>query len=48
MSLLHGLLLGMALLILVYLGVKNAGGVAQIFNSGGPQVNNTIKTLQGR
>lgn len=48
MSLLHGLLVGMGALILVYLGVKNAGGVAQIFNAGGPQINNTVKTLQGR
>lgn len=48
MTLLHALLVGMGLLILVYLGVKNAGGVAQIFNAGGPQVINGIKTLQGR
>lgn len=48
MNLLHGVLVGMGLLILVYLGLKNANGVSQIFNSGGPQVVSGIKSLQGR
>lgn len=48
MKLIHGIALGMGLLILTYLGVKNAGGVATIFNSGGPQIINGVKALQGR
>jgi hypothetical protein len=48
MSLLHGLLMGMALLILVYLGVRNSAGVAAIFNAGGAQVNNGLRALQAR
>lgn len=48
MSLLHGIAFGMGMLILVYLGVKNANGVASIFNAGGSQTSNVIKALQGR
>ena len=48
MSLLHGVLFGMGLLILTYLGVKNAPGVVAIFNSGGTQIGNNVKALQGR
>lgn len=48
MSLLHALLLGFFILIALYLGTKNAGGVAQIFNAGGPQVVKITEALQGR
>lgn len=48
MTLIHGFLFGAGMLILTYLAVKNADGVAKIFNAGGPQVGNTIKALQGR
>jgi hypothetical protein len=48
MKLLHGVFLGMALLILVYLGVKNAPGVVAIFNSTGSNTVNITKSLQGR
>lgn len=48
MELLHALAFGIFVLILMYLGLSNSGGVAAIFNSGGPQLNTTIKTLQGR
>lgn len=39
---------GIFILIMIYLGVKNAGGVTAIFNSGGSVINTGIKTLQGR
>ena len=48
MNLLHAVLLGMGLLILVYLGVKNAQGVVQIFNAGSTGTVNITKSLQGR
>lgn len=48
MNLVHSLMFGMGMLILLYLAVKNADGVAKIFNAGGPQVINTVKSLQGR
>lgn len=48
MTLLHGVLVGMGLLILVYLGLKNAPGVVSIFNSTGTNTVNITKTLQGR
>jgi hypothetical protein len=48
MELVHALLFGSALLIALYLGVKNAGGVAQIFNSGSAAYVSGVKTLQGR
>jgi hypothetical protein len=48
MTLIHSIAFGMFLLILTYLGVKNAGGVTSIFNAGGTQINNISKTLQGR
>jgi hypothetical protein len=48
MKLIHGIFFGMAVLIGMYLGVKNADGIAKIFSAGGPQVNNTIRSLQGR
>ncbi len=48
MTLIHSLAFGIFILILTYLGVKNAGGVTSIFNSGGTQLNTGIKTLQGR
>lgn len=48
MNLLQVVLTGMGLLILVYLGVKNAPGVVSIFNATGTQASNVTKTLQGR
>lgn len=48
MSLVHGLLFGMGMLILVYLGVKNADGVTAVFNATGSNTNNIVRTLQGR
>ena len=48
MDLVHSLFFGIFLLILIYLGVKNANGVASIFSSAGTQSNTLIKTLQGR
>ncbi len=48
MSVIHGIFFGIGMLILTYLVVKNADGVASIFSSGGPQLGNTIKALQGR
>lgn len=48
MNLLQTVLTGMGVLILVYLGVKNAPGVATVFNSGGTQAGHIIKDLQGR
>ena len=48
MTLLHGVLFGIGMLILVYLGVKNAGAVASIFNATGTNSNTLITTLQGR
>lgn len=48
MSLLHGVLFGIGMLILFYLGVKNAGGVAQIFKATGDNSVPIIKVLQGR
>ena len=34
--------------IFLYLGLKNANGVAASFNSGGPQLVHETATLQGR
>lgn len=48
MKTIHALILGMLILIGLYLGLKNATGVAQIFNAGGPAVTNGVKALQGR
>jgi hypothetical protein len=48
MQLMHAIGLGFFLLILVYLGVTNAAGVASIFNAGGTQGVNLTKALQGR
>jgi hypothetical protein len=48
MKFMHFLVLMFFVSILLYLGLKNSGGVAQIFTSGGPQVVNLTKTLQGR
>lgn len=48
MNLLHSVLFGIGMLILLYLAVKNADGVAKIFNATGTQGGNVIKSLQGR
>jgi hypothetical protein len=48
MKLLHGIFLGMGLLILVYLGVRNKDGVVAIFNSTGQNTIGITKALQGR
>lgn len=48
MSLVHSVLFGIGMLILIYLGVKNADGVAKIFTAGGTQGTGVIKSLQGR
>jgi hypothetical protein len=48
MTLLHALGVGFFILILVYLGVKNANGVVAIFNAGGQNTNQIVKSLQGR
>lgn len=48
MKLVHGVLFGIGLLILMYLAVTNADGVAKIFNAGTPALTGSIKTLQGR
>lgn len=48
MQLMHALFFGIFVLILVYLGVKNANGVVSIFNATGSNGNTVIKTLQGR
>lgn len=48
MKLLHSLFLGMGVLIGIYLGVKNAPGVASIFNAGSGGGVNLVKSLQGR
>lgn len=48
MTVIHAFMVGCFFLILVYLGVKNKDGVVAIFNSGGTQTNNIIKSLQGR
>lgn len=48
MTLLHALFFGMFVLILIYLGVKNASGATSILTATGGQVNTLTKTLQGR
>jgi uncharacterized membrane protein YuzA (DUF378 family) len=48
MKLIHGILIGIGGLILVYLGVNNPNGVATIFGAAGSQTNTLVKTLQGR
>ncbi len=47
MKVIQGLLLGIGLLILVYLGVKNSPAVVSIFNATGKQSVSLIKQLQG-
>lgn len=48
METLHALLYGSALLIALYLGLKNASGAAQIFSSGSAAYATGVKALQGR
>lgn len=44
----HMFMFGAGMLILLYLALKNADGVAKIFNATGTQSNSIIKSLQGR
>ena len=46
MTVVHGLLVGIGVLILVYLGVKNSSSVVNIFNATGTQGTKIIKQLQ--
>ena len=48
MELAHFIGFAFFLAIIIYLGLNNSTGVAQIFNAGGPQVVNLTKALQGR
>jgi hypothetical protein len=48
MRLAHALILLFFVSIFLYLGLKNSGGVATIFNSGGPQIVKETVALQGR
>jgi len=48
MQTIHAVFFGIFILILVYLGVTNAGGVADIFQTTGTQTIAGIKALQGR
>ena len=48
MSMVSNILSGTALLIAIYLVVKNAKGTASVINSLGGVYTKSIKTLQGR
>lgn len=48
MTLVQGLAYGIGLLIALYLAVKNAPGLAQIFGATASGVSDVSKTLQGR
>ena len=48
MSMVSKILSGTALLIAIYLVVKNAKGTASVINSLGSVYTKSIKTLQGR
>jgi hypothetical protein len=48
MKTIHAVLFGIGMLILVYLGVKNAPGVTSILSTGFSGTNTLVTTLQGR
>lgn len=48
MKVIHLIVLLFFVSILLYLGLKNANGVATIFKAGSPAVNSLASTLQGR
>jgi hypothetical protein len=48
MSLLHAIFFGIFVLILAYLGLKNATGTVAVLNSGGSQLTHETSILQGR
>ncbi len=48
MKLIHAVLFGLGMLILVYLGVKNASGATSILSAGFNGTNTLVTTLQGR
>lgn len=48
MNVIHGLAIGIGLLILAYLLAKNADGYAKLLGVGFTGVNTETRTLQGR